>query len=86
MIAVLVYLLCAVTSMLCAGLLLRSYLRKRSRLFLWTSLGFAGIAASNLMLFIDLVVYPEVPLLAWRTATLLVGVAFLLYGLIWDTL
>jgi hypothetical protein len=84
--AELVYILCAITSMLCMSLLMRSYFRKRTRLFLWTSLGFAGLALSNMLLFADLVMFPDLYLLPWRTGAALVGVAFLLYGLIWDTL
>jgi hypothetical protein len=77
-----VYLLCAVTSLACATLLLRSYRRTRMKLILWTSLCFVGLAANNVLLFIDLGVVPDVDLMVWRSATGLAAVAVLLYGLI----
>jgi hypothetical protein len=84
--AELVYILCGITSFLCAALLLRSYIRTRTRLLLWTSLGFAGLALSNILLYADLVMFPDVYLMPWRTGAALLGVGFFLYGLIWDTL
>ena len=44
-----VYLLCAVTSLVCAGLLVRSYRRSRMKLILWTSLCFMGLAINNVL-------------------------------------
>lgn len=79
-----VYILCALTSMACAVLLLRSYGRSRQRLLLWSGLCFVALAVSNLMLFVDLVVVPGLDLSLWRSSIALVGVATLLYGLIWD--
>ena len=37
-----VYVLCALTSLACAVLLLRAYLRRKVRLLLWSGLGFVG--------------------------------------------
>ena len=80
-----VYLLCAVTSLACGILLLRGYARSRARFLLWSSLCFAGLAVNNILLFIDKVLLPEKDYLAeWRTGAALVGLALLLYGLIWD--
>lgn len=42
-----VYILCGLTSVLCAVLLLRSYARKRVRLLLWSGLCFAGLASTT---------------------------------------
>jgi hypothetical protein len=53
MIAETVYLLCAIASLLCAIALLRTYLRRRSRVLLWSSLCFVGLAANNAILFTD---------------------------------
>ena len=40
---------------------------------------------ANLFLFFDLVVYPtEVDLRPWRSGAALAGLAFLLYGFIWE--
>lgn len=85
MIAQLVYLLCAATSVLCAGLLLRSYLRTRTRLLMWSSVSFVGLAVNNIMLFIDLAVIPDVDLSFWRAATALVAAVILVVGLILES-
>ena len=79
-----VYILCALTSMACAVLLLRGYSRSRLRLLLWSGLCFVALAVSNLVLFVDLVVVPGMDLSLVRSSLALVGVATLLYGLIWD--
>ncbi|HXG11308.1 MAG TPA: DUF5985 family protein [Gemmataceae bacterium] len=80
-----VYLLSAVTCLACALLLLRGYWRSRTRLLLWSGLCFAGLAAENGILFLDLIVFPEVKLLVFRRLATLVGLSLLLFGLIWDT-
>ncbi len=81
-----VYLLCAATSLVCAFLLLRAWRTGRQRLLLWSSLCFVALAANNLLLFIDRVILPTtVDLSAWRSLVAAVGLAVLLYGLIWDT-
>ena len=80
-----VYLLCALTAMLCAWLLLQAYAaRGRYRLLLWSGLCFAGLAINNLLLVIDKLVLPEVDLSMWRTSAALVAMAVLLYGLVMD--
>lgn len=83
--ATLVYALCALTSLACAWLLMRGYLRTRVRLLLWAGLCFAGLAANNVVLFVDFSVVPDVDLSLWRTLPALVGIVLLLYGLIWET-
>jgi drug/metabolite transporter (DMT)-like permease len=78
-----VYLLCALASLACAGLLLRSYRNSRMPLILWTSLCFVGFAVNNILLFVDLAVLPEaVDLRMWRNLIGLLGVSVLLYGMI----
>lgn len=80
-----VYILCALTAVACAVLLLRAYRNTQSRLLLWSGLCFAGLALSNIMLFIDLVVFATtVDLYLPRVLTTLASVSLLLYGLIWD--
>lgn len=79
-----VYLLCALASLLAAGLLVRGYLRSRVRLLFWSSLCFVFLAANNVLLFIDLVLVQDVSLSIPRASTALAGVLVLLYGLIWD--
>ena len=82
--AEIVYILCAVTSFACAGLLARGYARTRARLLLWSALCFAGLTLNNAILFLDLVVYPDVDLSILRGMSGVIGVAFLLYGMVWD--
>ena len=83
--ATVVYVLCALASLLAAWLLLRSFLATRQRLLFWTCVCFLGLAANNLVLFVDKVVAPDVDLSFWRSLPALIGVAALLYGLIWET-
>jgi hypothetical protein len=85
MMASVVYALCALTSVLCAVLLLRAYRASRARLLLWSSLSFIGLACNNLLLFIDLVVFPTVDLLLYRSLMASISVMVLLLGLIWDS-
>lgn len=79
-----VYTLCAVTSVLCAVLLLRRYQQSRTRLLLWTSLCFVGLAANNLFLVLDSMVFPTVDLSTVRAALAAGAAAVLLLGLAWD--
>ncbi|HEY6455282.1 MAG TPA: DUF5985 family protein [Steroidobacteraceae bacterium] len=80
-----VYALCAVTSIVCAILLFRGYRGSGTRLLFWASLCFAGLALNNVLLFIDLIIVPQVDLSAWRNATALAAMSILLYGLIWES-
>jgi hypothetical protein len=84
-IAPLVYFLCAATSIACSILLLRAYRRSAFRLLLWSSVCFALLALNNVLLFVDLILVPEVDLLLWRNLAALAGVSTLLFGLIWNT-
>lgn len=82
--ALTVYSLCAITSLICATLLLRSYLANRTPLLFWSSLCFFGLALNNILLFIDLVVVPTIDLSLYRAFCALAAIAVLLIGLIWD--
>lgn len=79
-----VYVLCAATALACAVLLLRGYTRSRTRLLLWCGVCFLALTAENVVLFLDLVVFRDLYLLPLRRGFALVGVAALLYGLIWE--
>ena len=85
MLATAIYILCALTSVICAVLLLRGWSQSRARLLFWSGLCFAGFALNNILLILDLTVLPQVDLELWRTLPALLGVALLLYGLIWET-
>ena len=79
-----VYVLCGVTSIACAGLLLRGYLMSRMSLLFWAAVCFVGLTIDNALLFVDLILLPHVDLFLLRTAAALAGMVVLLYGLIWD--
>lgn len=80
--AAFVYVLCFLTSSGCAVLLSRTYRRGRAKLLFWSSLCFVGLALNNLLLFVDLVLVPDVDLEIWRTSVALASVGLLLYGLV----
>ena len=81
-----VYVLCALTSVACAAMLFRGYARSRTRLLLWSSLCFVGLAVNNVMLFLDKVIFPDREYMTWQRSTAaLVGLLMLLVGLIWDS-
>jgi hypothetical protein len=77
-----VYLLCALTSLGCTVLLFRSVRKDRSELVMWSAFCFLGLTLANVLLFIDLVVVPNIDLSSWRTAITLLGASSLLFGLI----
>jgi hypothetical protein len=79
-----VYVLCFLTSTVCAWLLGRGYRRSRARLLLWSALCFALLAANNLLVIVDLVILPDVTFRAERLVLMLAAVGVLLFGFIWD--
>jgi hypothetical protein len=85
-VAAAVYVLCALTSLACAVLLLRAYRDRAVRLLLWSGLAFVGFAVGNAMLVVDRVATgPALDLSIWRSLPVLAGLAVLIYGLVWDT-
>jgi hypothetical protein len=83
--ATVIYLLCALTSLACAVLLLRGYARNRVRLLLWVGLCFVGLTLNNVLLLVDLRVVPSMDLSLWRSLPALAGLMLLIYGLVWET-
>ena len=84
MIAAAVYILGSLLALLCGALLLRGYFRGRQRLLLWSGLCFFGLAASNFLVFLDLVLFPSRDLYLWRLVSAAAAMILLLYGLIWE--
>jgi hypothetical protein len=80
-----VYLLCGITSATCAALLFKGYRANPTSLLLYASISFVGFALNNALLFIDLVVVPEVDLSVLRSSVALAAMLVLLYGLIFET-
>lgn len=79
-----VYLLCFFTSTICAVMLGRSFHRTRAKLLFWSALCFSLLALNNLLLVLDLVVFPKADLALPRGLVSLAAVATLLFGFIWD--
>lgn len=82
-----VYVLCAVMSLLCAAMLARAYRRSSSHLLLWSSVCFAALALNNLVLFIDMIILPGLDIDGqfWRSLIAAGAGSSLLFGLIWET-
>jgi len=78
--------LAALTCLACTVLLFRGYARSGMRLLLWSALCFVFLTINNLLLFFDLIVFPEsVDLRPWRLGAALIGLLFLLYGFIFES-
>ena len=81
-----VYILCALTSIVCAVLLLRGYRATRTRLLFWASLCFGFLAINNVILYFDLVILPpQIDLFWYRNAAALIGMLALVFGLTWES-
>lgn len=80
----LIYSLCALTSLLCAVLLFRSYAVFRHRILLWSGLSFSIFTINNGLVVVDKLIFPDANLAVWRLACALLALMPLLYGLIWE--
>jgi hypothetical protein len=81
-----VYILCALTSILCAVLLLRGYRATRTRLLFWASVCFGFLAINNVILYFDLVILPpQIDLFWYRNVAALIGMLALVFGLAWES-
>jgi hypothetical protein len=79
-----VYILCFLTSAACAWLLGRSYSSNGTKLLLWSSICFVFLAANNLALILDLVVFPSLDLRTIRLLLALAAVISLIWGFVWE--
>ena len=80
-----VYILCFLSSAVCGWLLVRSYLRTRTALLLWTAICFVLLAVNNFLVVVDLVFLPDsIDLRPLSVAATLVALGTLLYGFIWE--
>jgi hypothetical protein len=85
MIADAIYLLCALTSLAAALLLLRHYRAVRTPLLLWSSVGFVGLAVNNVLVFIDLGLRPDTDLATARAIVSAAAMLILVAGLVWES-
>ena len=85
MLANAIYILCALTSVVCTVLLVRGYRQSGVRLLFWSAWCFVGLALNNILLIVDIRVLPDVDLQIWRAVPAVAGVALLVYGLVWES-
>lgn len=86
MIAAAVYILCVVTSALCAYLLLRAHQRTSRRFLLCAAICFIFLAINNGLALVDLHWLPEEGhLVAHRQVAALLAVSAMIYGFMWET-
>ena len=81
-----VYIMCALLSIVCSALLLRSYRTTRARLLLWSSLCFVLLAVNDIILVLDYVVFPTIDFGGPVLRDILAagaGIAMLI-GLLWE--
>ena len=85
--AKLVFILCAITSIVCAIALTKGYRRSRNMLLFWSALCFGFMAANNVFLIIDLLVLPELDMNGsfWRNLLTATSGSLLLIGLILES-
>ncbi len=84
MTAALVYTLCLLTSAIVAWLLVRGYMRTRTNVLLWSAACFVMLAANNLFLVLDLLIFPDIFFTPMRTVAALLGVSMLIYGFVFE--
>ena len=73
------------TTLLCAGLLLRAYQNVRKRLLLWSGLCFVGMAVGNALRIADLRIFLALDLYTYRLSTTAIAMCLLLWGLVWES-
>ena len=79
-----IYLLCAITSLVAAVLLLRQYQGRRTPLLLWSCIGFFGLAVNNMLVFVDFALLTGSDIALARALAGVGAILVLLYGLIWE--
>ena len=79
-----IYLLCAITSLVAAVLLLRQYRARRTPLLLWSCIAFFGLALNNILVFVDFTLLTGMDLSLARAIAGMGAILILLYGLIWE--
>lgn len=80
-----VYIFAAITCLGCALLLVRGYMRSKMRLLFWSSFFFFALTVDNVIVFLDLVVFPQVNFSFFRNSFTLGGLFLLIYGLIYES-
>lgn len=73
------------TTILCAGFLLRAYGNVRKRLLLWSGLCFIGLAVGNALRIADLRIFLSLDLYTYRLSATAIAMCLLLWGLVWES-
>lgn len=68
----------------CTVLLLLGWRRSHSRLLMWSAACFALLTLNNALIFVDVLVVPDVDLSVVRASSALAGFCVLLFGMIWE--
>jgi hypothetical protein len=76
-----IYFLCAIACLSCAYSLFRQYRATRVMLLFWSSVSFALLTFSNILLYIDLAVVPTIDLSIYRAVITLVALLILINAL-----
>lgn len=84
MLAPSIFILSMLTAAGCGALLLRAFRRTRTRLLLWSAICFGGLAVNNALVFVDLIVIPEVSLIWLRASITILALLVLIGGLVSD--
>lgn len=79
------YVVTALTTLLCAVLLLRAYFRVRRRLLLWSGLCFLLLTVSYFLVWADLVLVPDSEWYTVRLIPTAIAMLLLLVGLVWES-
>lgn len=82
--AIVIYSLCALTSLACAVLLWRGWLRTRTHLLFWSAVCFVLQTGNNILLVLDKELLPDVDLRLPRLLVAFAAACVLLFGLIWE--
>lgn len=84
--AELVYITCTLLSIACAVMLLRGYKQTPSQLLLWSSACFGVMALNNVVLFADVIMFPDIEFggLFFRNISGAIAGSLLLFGLVWE--
>jgi hypothetical protein len=83
-VATIVYCLCFATSAGCGALLVRSYLRTRAKLLLWTASCFVLLALNNFLVVLDMVLLPDIDFQFPRLLANVAALGTLIYGFVWE--
>ncbi len=80
-----VYVLCSITSIVCAALLFRAYRGSGHRLLFLSALCFTGLAVNNILLLVDLLIGQAADLRLLRTGIATGSLYLLVQGLVGDS-